>query len=498
MSEAATTKPTYRDIPIADLHESTWNPRKHYDQAKLQELADSILEKGVVEPILVRPNASGFEIVAGSRRFRASKLADLATVPALIRELDDVAALELAVIENGQREDVNEMDEALGYQALKSLGHQYTVAVIAAKVGKAESYVYRRLKLLELEEWLRDALAEGRLSAAHAERLLRLTPKLRAAAAHPENGVVWRRNPLLEYDEKWVPEHADLRPINELEHFIRTKSTFDPRSEDARHFQPGLAEQLDEVQAAAQQHAAATNDDQEDAAADAVASLISLSDDPLARTRLNAKQGDAIPLTPSKWKEVDHQKKPCAFMRRGVITHGGPTRILWVCTKRSCQTHWPVDKKAAAKKKQAAAPTPKGESWEAKWEREEAERRKAAQAWATLLASAGPAFAQSLASIKFSAALVRDVLDTHALRRVFETFGVTLTEKTAAQVLVLSTVRTYSRDMFLGDIKGRFKFNLGAIEQRLKADAAKAEKAKAAPVAATSAKKPAPKKKGGK
>lgn len=461
---------SFQDIDITALTESPWNPRKHYDQAKLEELAASIREKGVIEPLVVRANGKpgAFEILAGSRRFRASKIAGLTSLPAVVRVIDDTAALELAVIENGQREDVHPLDEAEGYRALMNADKHYTVAVVAAKVGKSESYVYRRMKLLELEGPLLTALAEDRLSIAHAEKLLRLTPALRKEAADPETGVVWRRSPLLEYGEKWVPQRDDLRPLNELENFIRTRSHFDPSSQDARHFQPDLAEQLAEFEVEAHELAYAGDDDQDEAADAAVASLIELSVDPMARMRLHAKPNEKIPLTPSKWREIKGDKDRCEFAQRGVVTHGGPTRILEVCTKRSCRKHFPVAKKKA--KARAAAPAkPKGETYEQRYAREEAERRAKQQAWAALLATVGPAFAKATAGVKFGAALVREVLEPHAIKVVEKYFGVALTDKTAAHVMLLTSVRTYNRECFLADIKPYKTFNFGAVEQKYKA-----------------------------
>src|SRR5690348_2468669 len=179
----------FQQIPLSSLQESPWNPRRHYDDATLDELARSIREKGVIEPIVVRAmpaHSRPYEIVAGSRRFRASQRAGLATIPAVVRDLDDVAALELAVIENQQRDDVHPLDEADGYAALLKADRAYTPAVVAARVGKSESYVYRRLKLRELVPAVRRAFEADRLTVAHAERLARLTPELQARAYDSE------------------------------------------------------------------------------------------------------------------------------------------------------------------------------------------------------------------------------------------------------------------------------------------------------------------------
>src|SRR5207244_9311739 len=127
------------------------------DEAKLAELASNIRQHGVLQPVLVRPLPNGeggfYELVAGARRYRASQIAQRETIPATIRELTDTACLELQLIENLQRADVNELDEARGYAALMQLQPDtYTVETLAEKVGRSEKYVYARLRLLHLIE----------------------------------------------------------------------------------------------------------------------------------------------------------------------------------------------------------------------------------------------------------------------------------------------------------------------------------------------------------
>jgi ParB/RepB/Spo0J family partition protein len=177
------TSPTtgeQRIIPLANLQPSPFNPRKTFDQAKLDELTESIRTHGVLQPILVRPNGAPdhFEIVAGERRYRAATAASLETIPATIRELTDAQALELQVIENLQRDDLHELEEAEGYERLmqceRTDGTTYTVDEIAAKVGKSKSYVYGRLKLTALGPSGRKAFHEGLLDASRALLLARI------------------------------------------------------------------------------------------------------------------------------------------------------------------------------------------------------------------------------------------------------------------------------------------------------------------------------------
>lgn len=140
-----TERPLIQEISIGSIKPSKANPRQRVDESALAELAESIRTHGVLQPILIRPVAAGgFEIVCGERRWKASKMAGTQSIPARIVNLTDAEALELAVIENLQREDVHELDEANGYKALMRQNPElYTVETIAAKVGRSPSYVYQ-------------------------------------------------------------------------------------------------------------------------------------------------------------------------------------------------------------------------------------------------------------------------------------------------------------------------------------------------------------------
>lgn len=163
-------------IDIKALDPSSTNPRKTFGADGLEELADSIRSKGLLQPIIVRPSPKGggrYEIVAGERRFRAAKLARLHEIEAIVRELSDEEVVEAQVIENGQREDVHPLEEAVGYQVLIEK-HGRTVDDVAAKVGKSKAYVYGRLKLVSLGETARAAYLEGKLSHTAALYLARI------------------------------------------------------------------------------------------------------------------------------------------------------------------------------------------------------------------------------------------------------------------------------------------------------------------------------------
>ncbi len=134
-------------VELKDIKPSQHNARKTFDEAKIKELSASIKEKGVIEPIIIRPANGKYEVVCGERRFRASQMAGITTIPAVIKELDDKQAIEYQIIENLHREDVHPLEEAEGYELLMKKHGYKTVEDIAVKVGKSKGYVYGRLKL---------------------------------------------------------------------------------------------------------------------------------------------------------------------------------------------------------------------------------------------------------------------------------------------------------------------------------------------------------------
>jgi ParB/RepB/Spo0J family partition protein len=168
----------HRFLLLADLNASPLNHRKTFAKDKMAELRDSIRAKGVIQPIIARPLKVGYEVVAGERRFRASKDAGLVEIPAIVRTLTDTEVLELQVIENGQREDPHPLEEAEGYEALLKCTHangeRYTADEIAAKVGKSRSYVFGRLKLCALCPEGRKAFYDGELDASRALLIARI------------------------------------------------------------------------------------------------------------------------------------------------------------------------------------------------------------------------------------------------------------------------------------------------------------------------------------
>ena len=170
-------------LPISQVESCSSQPRKHFDEASLAELAASIQEHGIIQPLTVRKLASGYyQIIAGERRWRAARLAGLSEVPVIVIEADDRKAAELAMIENLQREDLNPMEEAAGFQSLIETYHM-TQEEAASRVGKSRSAVTNALRLLSLTPAVRKLVEEGKLSAGHARALLPLSPSLQESAA---------------------------------------------------------------------------------------------------------------------------------------------------------------------------------------------------------------------------------------------------------------------------------------------------------------------------
>lgn len=171
-------------LPISQVESYSSQPRKHFDEESLQELADSITEHGIIQPLTVRKLSSGYyQIIAGERRWRAARLAGLQEVPVIVMEADDRKAAELAMIENLQREDLNPMEEAAGFQSLIETYHM-TQEEAAQRVGKSRSAVTNALRLLGLSPSVRKLVEENKLTAGHARALVPLSPSLQESAAN--------------------------------------------------------------------------------------------------------------------------------------------------------------------------------------------------------------------------------------------------------------------------------------------------------------------------
>lgn len=164
------------NLPISLLHPGKFQPRKYFDEESLNELADSIKRNGIIQPIVVRedPNNKGyFEIIAGERRWRASKIAELEEVPVVIKDLSDKACLEIAIIENIQRQDISPIEEGEAYQRLKN-EFFYTYKELGSVIGKSESYITNMTRILALSENIKTMINQKKLSVGHARALINI------------------------------------------------------------------------------------------------------------------------------------------------------------------------------------------------------------------------------------------------------------------------------------------------------------------------------------
>jgi ParB family chromosome partitioning protein len=166
-----------REIEVARIAPNPNQPRVQFDEEALEELADSIRERGVLQPILLRPHGEGFQVIAGERRWRAAQRAKLHAIPAIVRDIDDSTTAEIALIENIQRQDLNALEEAEGFRQLIQ-AHGHTQDDVAKIVHKSRSHVANLLRLLDLPEFVRLSLVKGDISMGHARAV--------AAAPYPE------------------------------------------------------------------------------------------------------------------------------------------------------------------------------------------------------------------------------------------------------------------------------------------------------------------------
>ena len=213
-----------RTLPIAFLKPGKFQPRKYFAEEALAELAQSVREKGVLTPILVRPlGGDSYEIVAGERRWRAAQMAQLHDVPVVVRELADGEALELAIIENVQRADLNPIEEAAAYQELLTRFNR-TQEQVAGEVGKSRSHIANSVRLLRLPDSVQALLREGKLTAGHARTLLSASDPEAAAKAIIAGEMTVRQAEQRSEGKKRSPTEQRSDPnINQLETSISNR-----------------------------------------------------------------------------------------------------------------------------------------------------------------------------------------------------------------------------------------------------------------------------------
>ncbi|WP_455480736.1 ParB/RepB/Spo0J family partition protein [Bartonella sp. B12(2025)] len=212
-----------RFIPIESISCNPHNPRRHFTESELDNLAQSIRQHGVVQPAIVRPSRDHphlFELIAGERRWRAAQRANLSQLPVIVRDVDDKTALELAIIENVQRADLNPIEEARGYEILLS-EHGYTQADLAQVIGKSRSYVANTLRLLKLPLKVQQFLTDGQLSAGHARCLITVDNPQDLAEKIIREGLSVRQTEMLVAYEQ---ENPRVKKRTSVEKDAETKS----------------------------------------------------------------------------------------------------------------------------------------------------------------------------------------------------------------------------------------------------------------------------------
>lgn len=374
---------SFSQLAIAELHESPLNPRTHYDPAALKELADSIAKVGVLTPLLVRPNATGYEVAAGHRRLRAARSIGLITLPCLVRDMDDRAFLECLTVENLQRDDLHPLEEARGFQHLMEQRFGYDIGKIAERCGRSHQYVYDRLRLLKLIPKAQELFLAGRFMLGHAILLARLSPADQERAIDPDGGGNGRIGGLFEPDHgPWStvgavevsPVHgpeddpwSEVKPVSvgEFQRWIDEHVRFDVRSDVAQDLFPETAQA---VQSAEQRKQKVVH----------ITLAYRVADD--ARDAKGARTYGEY-----AWKRADGEdgSTRCAYAVLGVVA-AGPQRgeAFDVCMeKKKCETHWPTEVKAARQKAKLQAKAATGDDGaKAKLERQQkaeaAERAK--------------------------------------------------------------------------------------------------------------------------
>lgn len=385
-------------IPLVLLVESGHNARHRFDPVKLEELASSIRQKGIVQPLVVRPfvldGENRFEIVAGARRYRASKLAGRTVVPCIVREYTDSDVLELQIIENIQREDLDPLEEAAGYAALiESNPSRYSAAFIADRIGREEKYVWDRMRLLALIDQAKKLLDERAITVSHATALSRLTPAQQKTLVHPD-GALWTSEAhrlSFEDDIDSINEYDGLKPISvkELEVHIANHVRFNPKqAAEVAPLEFGEVAQL--VEAA-------------EAKPGRGKKVIHITQ--LSMVPADARDENERTFARASWKRADGQDDDaprCEHAQLGVVAVGPDYgQAFDVCTaKDKCDVHWGKERreKQRNEKLRSSGQEEKAAAREDKHRQEQAEAAAKIDAAKEAFERAMPALVEALIS----------------------------------------------------------------------------------------------------
>lgn len=387
----AATTGHYVDVAIEKVFASKTNPRTHFDDSYLEELARSIHDKGLIQPIILRPakgSKTGWEIVAGECRWRASKKAGLATIAAIVRDYTDEQVLELQLIENIHRQDLTPLEQAVGYRKLiQTNPDKHSAATIAARIGMSEAWVWDRLKLNDLIPEAKTLLETERITTGHAILIARQKPEDQKDIIHVDTEVnrygagsqdgLWRVDHSFNFDERRDAKKADkyaglkLCSVRELESYIHDHVRFD--------IQHAAKAQPFEFEPVAQQIETAA------AKPGRGKKVVAITFD--YRCPDDARDDQEETYGREAWKRADGQEKShtCEFSVLGVVAAGGAEygKAFEVCVARDkCRVHWleNVRRKEKAEKARelgkTAKPKKTGEPKESSWERENRIRRE--------------------------------------------------------------------------------------------------------------------------
>lgn len=214
--ETPTDNEIVEEIPLDQIRPNPYQPRKHFDEVALQELSDSIKQSGVFQPVILRKSMiKGYELIAGERRVRASRLAGKTMIPAIVRQLDEDRMIEIAVVENLQREDLSPLEEAEAYSMLMDKLN-LTQAEVADRMGKSRPYIANYLRLLTLPEQIKQMVTEEKLSMGQARTMLGLKDKSQMIAVA----------------EKVIKEHLTVRQVEELVQLYNQQMPIQPQKKE--------------------------------------------------------------------------------------------------------------------------------------------------------------------------------------------------------------------------------------------------------------------------
>jgi ParB family chromosome partitioning protein len=351
MGESVRRRDDFDIVPIQDLYESPLNPRKIYSEKAMAELIESIRTKGILTPLLVRPNNGRFEIGAGHRRYRAAVQLGVTELPVLVREMSDTDFLELITIENLQREDIHPLDEAQGYRTLIEK-NGLEVQAVAGKVGKSISYVYQRLKLTELISEVQKAFSEEKITAGHAILIARLQPNDQKTVLEQcrERSDLYREamsvRDLAEYIESEI--HLDLNSASFSKKDPNLVSEAGPCTTCPKRtgFQPELFADIKKKDTCTDRVCfhrkveAHTVLWLKKKSEDSDVPPLKLSGDYDYRKK-KLPENPEEPVLANFYHEIqDRKKDSCQHAREGIVTEGrNQGKVLIVCMEPSCKVH---------------------------------------------------------------------------------------------------------------------------------------------------------------